>query len=99
MDARILSWANEKVRPMSGAIVQLNVISKRMLTMREAAQHCGRSTKRFQIECPATPVIFPNGDRRFDVHDLDKWLDSLKVGADDADAIVSRLGRHDRRAG
>lgn len=99
MDARTLSWASEKVRPMSGAIVQLNVISKRMLTMREAAQHCGRSTKRFQIECPATPVTFPNGDQRFDVHDLDKWLDSLKVGVDDADAIISRLSRHDRRAG
>jgi hypothetical protein len=83
---------------MSGAIVQLNVIAKRMLTLREAAQHCGRSPKRFQIECPAAAVIFPNGDQRFDVHDLDKWLDSLKVGADDADTIVSRLG-HDRRAG
>ena len=84
---------------MSGAIVQLNVISKRMLTLREAAQHCGRSVQRFQIECPAAPIIFPNGDQRFDVKDLDKWLDSLKVGADDADAIIFRLGRHDRRAG
>lgn len=83
---------------MSGAIVQLNVIAKRMLTLQEAAQHCGRSVKRFQIECPAAEVIFPNGDRRFDVRDLDKWLDSLKDGGDDADEIVSRLG-HDRRAG
>jgi hypothetical protein len=99
MDARTLSWANEKVRPMSGAIVQLNVISKRMLTMREAAQHCGRSTKRFQIECPVSAVIFPNGDERFDVHDLDQWLDSLKSGDDDADAIIARLGSHDRRTG
>jgi hypothetical protein len=56
---------------MSGAIVQLNVISKRMLTLREAAQHCGRSVKRFQIECPAAPVVFPNGDQRFD---LKVWI-------------------------
>jgi hypothetical protein len=83
---------------MSTAVVNLTVISKRKLTEREAAQHCGRSIKRFQIECPAVPIIFPNGDQRFDVRDLDKWLDSLKVGADDADTIISRLG-HDRRAG
>jgi hypothetical protein len=45
-------------------------------------------------------VVFPNGDRRFDVLDLDKWLDSLKRGEDhaDADTIVARLGTHDRRA-
>ncbi len=84
---------------MSGAIVQLNIIAKRMLVLREAAHYCGRTIKRFQIECTVTEVIFPNGDRRFDVHDLDKWLDSLKSGGDDADAIVSRLGCHDRRAG
>jgi hypothetical protein len=83
---------------MSGAVLNLTFVSKRMLTPQEAAQHCGRSLKRFQIEYPCAAVIFPNGDRRFDVHDLDKWLDSLKHGADDADAIIARLSRHDRHA-
>src|SRR5262249_50941589 len=65
---------------MNAAVLHLRIVSKRMLTLQEAAQHCGRSVKRFEIECPAPPVIFPNGDRRFDVHDLDKWLDSYKRG-------------------
>ena len=90
-----------KVRTMNATVLHLTIVSKRMLTLQEAAQHCGRSLKRFEIECPAVPVIFPNGDRRFDVHDLDKWLDSYKRGDGyaDADAIVARLGNHDRRAG
>ena len=84
---------------MSGAYLQVSIVPKRMLTLREAAQHCGRSLKQFQAECPVSEVIFRNGDRRFDVHDLDKWLDSLKSGGDDADAIISRLAGHDRRTG
>jgi hypothetical protein len=46
------------------------------------------------IECPVTPIKFGNGDLRYDVQDLDRWLDSIKAGADDYDAaaIVARLG-------
>jgi len=79
---------------MSAATLQINVIPKRMLSKSEAAQHCGRPVSRFLIECPCQPVRFPNGDLRYDVQDLDPWLDSLKAGADghDADAIVARLG-------
>lgn len=84
---------------MGDAFLQVTIVAKRMLTVREAAQHCGRSLKQFQSECPVPQVIFANGDRRFDVHDLDKWLDSLKSGSDDADAIVARLAGHDRRTG
>jgi hypothetical protein len=82
---------------MNAAVLHLTIVSKRMLTLQEAAQHCGRSVKRFEIECPVAAVIFPNGDRRYDVHDLDKWLDSIKNGDGDADAIVARLGNHDIR--
>ena len=32
--------------------LNLNVLQKRMLTKSEAADHCGRSAKRFEIECP-----------------------------------------------
>jgi hypothetical protein len=64
-----------------------------MLDEREAANHCGRKPRQFMVECPVQPVRFPNGDTRYDVRDLDTWLDGLKAGnTDDADAIVERLG-------
>lgn len=79
---------------MSSAVVNLTVISKRMLNKREAAEHCGRSLQRFEVECPISPVRFPNGDLRYDVRDLDdKWLDSLKGETHDAGQIIAKLGR------
>jgi hypothetical protein len=79
---------------LASAVLQLNIVPKRMLTKAEASNHCGRSIKRFEIECPIRPVQFANGDRRYDVHDLDAWLDDLKLGTvgGDADRIISRLG-------
>ena len=79
---------------MSQTTLNVVVIPKRMLTKTEAAAHCGRSVKRFGIECPVRPIQFENGDLRYDVHDLDAWLDSLKSGHEDADvdSIVDRLG-------
>jgi hypothetical protein len=78
---------------MASATLQINVVPKRILTKPEAAHYCGRSVKRFEIECPCAQVKFPNGDQRFDVQDLDHWLNSLKAGANhDADMIVARLG-------
>jgi hypothetical protein len=77
---------------MTSATLQLNVIPKRMLTKTEAAHHCGRSVKRFEAECGVSPVKFPNGDSRYDVQDLDKWIDGLKAGkSSDADEIIARL--------
>jgi hypothetical protein len=78
---------------MPSAVLQINVIPKRMLTKSEAAHHCGRSVKRFDIECPTHPTKFPNGDLRWDVQDLDVWLSSLKADHTDTDtdAIVARL--------
>jgi hypothetical protein len=78
---------------MSSTLVQLSFIPKRMLTKSEAAQHCGRSVRRFEIECPVPPVKFANGDFRWDVRDLDSWIDGIKAGGrdQDADAIVARL--------
>jgi hypothetical protein len=79
---------------MSSTMVQINVIPIRMLTTAEAARHCGRSLTRFKIESPVDPIKFGNGDRRYDVKDLDRWLDGLKAGvADhDTDAILEKLG-------
>lgn len=79
---------------MSSAVVQFNIIPVRMMTIAEAARHCGRSLVRFKIECPVDPVKFGNGDKRYDVKDLDRWLDSLKAGVSDhdTDAILEKLG-------
>src|SRR5271169_1673389 len=70
---------------MGQATLNIAVILKRMLTKAEAASHCGRPVKRFEIECPVKPVKFSNGDLRYDVHELDLWLDKLKSGQDTAD--------------
>ena len=79
---------------MSSTMVQINVVPIRMLTMAEAARHCGRSLTRFKVECPVDPIKFSNGDLRWDVQDLDVWINSLKDGAGDhdADAIIEKLG-------
>ena len=79
---------------MAIATLSLNVLSKRMLTKSEAAEHCGRSVKRFEIECPVPSVRFANGDIRWDVRDLDAWIDSLKTGLSEpnAEASVEKLG-------
>jgi len=78
---------------MGQTTLNITVIPKRMLTKAEAASHCGRPVKRFEIECPVQPIQFDNGDTRYDVHDLDKWLDMLKSGHEESDAesIVGRL--------
>jgi hypothetical protein len=80
---------------MSSATVQINVVPKRLLKKGEAASYCGRSVKRFEAGFPYPPVRMPNGDLLYDVHDLDKWVDSLKAGAPDCDVedIVARLGK------
>lgn len=79
---------------MAMATLNLNVISKRMLTKSEAAEHCGRSVKRFEIECPARCVRFANGDVRWDLRDLDAWIDTLKAdhASCDSEALIDRLG-------
>jgi hypothetical protein len=41
------------------------------LCQKEGAHHCGRSIRRFEVECPVRPIRFPNGDLRWDVQDLD----------------------------
>jgi hypothetical protein len=65
-----------------------------MLTKSEAAGHCGRSIKRFEIKCPVQSIRFANGDVRWDVRDLDAWIDTLKAGFLDsnAEAIIQMLG-------
>ena len=78
---------------MGTATLNINLRSRRMMTKSEAAHHCGRSIKQFDRECAIAPVVFPNGDLRWDVRDLDGWLDGLKAGEgpNSDDDIVGRL--------
>jgi hypothetical protein len=78
---------------MGQATLNVIMIPKRMLTKAEAASHCGRPVKRFELECPVRPVRFGNGDLRYDIQDLDTWLDGLKAGHDDpnVETIVDEL--------
>jgi len=71
--------------------LNLSIVAKRILTRREAAERCGRSLKRFEVECPVAPIRFPNGDLLYDVIDLDKWLDKLKDNGEDSEEIIKRL--------
>jgi hypothetical protein len=94
LSARIgIQHTANKATVMPTATLNLTIVSKRMLTKREAAEHCGRPLKMFDLECSVSPVKFANGDLRWDVRDLDAWLDTLKAGIDDVDAIVDRLGQ------
>ena len=72
--------------------LQISIIPKRMLTRTEAAHHCGRSVRRFEIECPCNPSASRMATFGLISRNLDLWLTSLKAGGDqDADAIVARL--------
>lgn len=59
-----------------------------MLTLREAADYCGLSAKRFPIDCYVTPVAMPSGVKAYDMRDLDAFLDALKGGEATADDVI-----------
>jgi hypothetical protein len=77
---------------VTAATLSLRVQPFRLLTKAEAAHYCRRSVKKFEAQCPVPPIEMPDGDRLWDVHDLDRWIDSLKKDfGDDENAIVARL--------
>ena len=78
---------------MPAATVNLRVQPYRLLKKADAAHYCSRSAKTFEAQCPVRPISMANGDRLWDVLDLDRWIDSLKAGHDaSGDDIISRLG-------
>ncbi len=72
-------------------MLNLQIQPFRLLTKAEAAHYCRRSTKKFQTQCPVRPIEMPDGDLLWDVQDLDRWIDGLKIGDDTPDQIVARL--------
>jgi hypothetical protein len=78
---------------MTVTTLNLRVQPYRLLTKAEAAQYCSRPKRKFEAQCPVSPIKMPDGDLLWDVQDLDKWIDSLKSdnGDETADSIVARL--------
>jgi hypothetical protein len=77
---------------MSAATINLRIRPFRLLTKAETANYCRLPIKTFEALCPVAPIIMANGDRLWDVRDLDHWIDSLKSQpGDDPDEIVKRL--------
>jgi hypothetical protein len=63
-----------------------------MLTRVEAAAYCGMKVKGFEFNCPCRPSALPDGGTAYDIHELDRWLDSIKGGgATNGDEYLSRL--------
>jgi hypothetical protein len=60
-----------------------NQLSPRLLTKAEAAAYCGVSVGAFFTRCPVRPIAMSEDKRleRYDVVELDKWIDSLKAHA------------------
>lgn len=76
---------------MSSATLNLRVNPRRMLKASEAAEYCALSSRQFKAECPVAPVALGEAGERFDMRDLDRWLDTLKGSSPEADAILARL--------
>lgn len=53
--------------------------TKRLLPVKDAALYCGVPRSYFCSVCPAQPVkLYDHAHPRYDVLDLDKWIDSVK---------------------
>lgn len=77
---------------MSSAILNIRVTPRRMLSATEAAEYCGLALKHFKLECSVVPVEMRGNIMRFDMRDLDAWIDSKKTGhANDDEEIIARL--------
>lgn len=83
---------------MAKVFFEFPAYALRMMTKEQAAVYCGRPVKVFERECPVSPIAFPNNDRRWDVHDLDEWLDSIKTvhGNHTHDSILGSFLSDDR---
>ena len=77
---------------MASATLNLTVVHRRMMTEAEAASYSGLPRKHFLASCPVQPVELYPGAILYDRNDLDHWIDTIKGGDDDAQAILARLG-------
>lgn len=74
------------------AMLNIRVSPRRMLSLREAADYCGITSKKLPSVTGIAPVAMPHGQKLYDIKDLDCWLDSLKTNAPNSrEAILGRL--------
>ena len=66
---------------MAAAILSISIQPYRLLTKSQAAGYCSRSARSFEEQVPVAPIVMANGDRLWDVRDLDRWIDGLKGAA------------------
>ena len=68
----------------------------RLLTKDEAASYCRMGVESFAANCPVKPIRVRSGYRglRWDTHDLDEWIDSLKENSTGTENVdwLKRVG-------
>lgn len=75
------------------AMLSIRIAPRRMLSLREAAEYCGMTAKKFPVT-GISAVAMPHGEKLYDIKDLDAWLDGIKNSAlDSDDAIIGKLGK------
>jgi hypothetical protein len=70
-------------------------IAPRLVYKKEAAFYCGIGVESFAANCPVAPVRVGPGMRglRYDLYDLDVWIDSLKQSSMNAESNENWLDR------
>lgn len=77
---------------MTNAMLNIRVVQPRMMSIKQAADYVGLPLRRFPRVCSVRPFAIPEGGERYDIRDLDQWLDQIKAGSADTDAeILERL--------
>jgi hypothetical protein len=78
---------------MADALLNIRVVQPRMMSIRQAADYVGLPLRRFPRICTVRPIAMPESEERYDIRDLDRWLDQIKAGNAETDAaIIGRLG-------
>jgi predicted DNA-binding transcriptional regulator AlpA len=62
-------------------------LAPRLLTKTEAAAYCGMSPQIFDRVCPVRPLRFSERLVKFDVTDVDSWIERLKSPAKPKDGM------------
>ncbi len=75
---------------MNAAVLYLTIVSKRMLTLHEAAQQCGRSSNALKLYASSQGRLFPTATGRL-MSAIWTNLDPFKRDDDDTDAIVDEV--------
>jgi hypothetical protein len=78
---------------MANAMLNIRIVQPRMMSLKQAAEYVGLPLRRFPRLCTVRPVSLPESEERYDIRDLDEWLDQIKAGNALTDAeLLERLG-------